>query len=74
LTLFCLQTLKELLESKKVDYDFSFYTLPINAEVPVTVLSEGKSLLCDSLDVIVPFNPSSPLGTPPPPLFEKKQL
>jgi len=55
------QTLLTLVRDKRVEYDFSFYTLPINAEVAVTVLSEGKPLLSDSLDVILPLNPTSPL-------------
>ena len=50
-----MQTLKTLLDQKKVDYDFSFYTLPINTDVAVTVLSERKSLLHDSLDVTLPL-------------------
>ena len=50
-----LQTLKSLLETQKVDYDFSFYTLPVNTDVAVTILSEKKSLLHASLDVTVPL-------------------
>ena len=58
-----MQTLKDLLDNKRVEYDFSFYTLPINAEVAVTVLSEGKPLLGDSLDVIVPLQPTTAIST-----------
>lgn len=54
-----MQTLKDLIENKKVDYDFSFYTLPVNTDVAVTVLSEKKSLLSCSLDVSVPLRISS---------------
>lgn len=50
-----MQTLKILLDQKKVDYDFSFYTLPVNTDAAVMVLSERKSLLHDSLDAVLPL-------------------
>ena len=58
-----LQALKDLLDNKKIEYDFSFYTLPMSADVPVTVLSSGKSLLHTALDVVLPLHPTAPFGT-----------
>ena len=60
-----MQTLKALLEQKKVDYDFSFYTLPVNTDVVVTVLSEKKSLLHASLDVTLPLKACQAAGKHP---------
>jgi hypothetical protein len=34
-----------LISQQKVDYDFQFYKLEFHTDVPVLVLSEGKSLL-----------------------------
>jgi hypothetical protein len=34
-----------LISRQKVDYDFQFYKLEFQTDVPVLVLSEGKSLL-----------------------------
>ncbi|XP_033610170.1 mini-chromosome maintenance complex-binding protein isoform X3 [Cryptotermes secundus] len=46
-----------LISQQKVDYDFQFYKLEFKADVPVLVLSEGKSLLPN--DVAVPLEPDS---------------
>lgn len=56
------QALKTLLESQSVAYDFSFYSLPIPADVPVLVLSERTSLLQASIGVSLPLNPTGQLG------------
>lgn len=46
-----------LISQQKVDYDFQFYKLEFQTDVPVLVLSEGKSLLPS--DVVVPLEPDS---------------
>lgn len=40
-----------LISQQKVDYDFQFYKLEFQTDIPVLVLSEGKSLLPVSLNV-----------------------
>lgn len=40
-----IQALKCLIENQKLDYDFKFFTVEFLTDVPVLILSEGKSLL-----------------------------
>ena len=56
------QALKGLLESKAVDYDFDFYKLPMPADVAVTILSQGRALLQQYVDVILPLHSLAPVG------------
>lgn len=43
-----IQNITELIKSQQLNYDFAFYKLPFNTNIPVLILSEGKSLLpCD---------------------------
>lgn len=37
--------LSELIKSQEVQYDFQFYKIPFHTNIPVLILSEGKSLL-----------------------------
>ena len=37
--------LSELINSQQLSYDFGFYKLPFHTNIPVLILSEGKSLL-----------------------------
>ncbi|GFG32310.1 hypothetical protein Cfor_02707 [Coptotermes formosanus] len=46
-----------LISQQKLDYDFQFYKLEFQTDIPVLVLSEGKSLLPS--DVSVPLEPDS---------------
>lgn len=41
-----------LISQQKVDYDFQFYKLGFQTDIPVLVLSEGKSMLPVSLQHI----------------------
>ena len=42
------QNITELIKSQQLNYDFAFYKLPFNTNIPILILSEGKSLLpCD---------------------------
>jgi hypothetical protein len=41
-----------LISQQKVDYDFQYYKLEFQTDVPVLVLSEGKSLLPVSFNVV----------------------
>lgn len=44
------QALRTLISHQIVNYDFQYYSKPYDADVPVLILSEGKSLLpCDVL-------------------------
>ena len=51
-----LAALGHLITWQKVEYDFSFHRLPYEADVPVLVLSEGRSLLPS--DCRVPLQPT----------------
>ncbi|BES93801.1 DUF2044 [Nesidiocoris tenuis] len=49
------QALNTLLTEQTVNYDFKFYNVPFATNIPVLVLSEGKSLLrCDTHVKLVP--------------------
>jgi hypothetical protein len=37
--------LSELIKSQQINYDFQFYKIPFQTNIPVMILSEGKSLL-----------------------------
>ena len=51
------QALKGLVENQSLEVDFQFYRLPIHCNVPVTVLSQTKSLLpCDTCVSLRPAN------------------
>ncbi|XP_069689031.1 mini-chromosome maintenance complex-binding protein isoform X2 [Periplaneta americana] len=48
-----------LISQQKVDYDFKYYTLEFHTDVPVLVLSEGKSLLPSNVNVPLEFDAHS---------------
>uniref|UniRef100_A0A146LVX7 Mini-chromosome maintenance complex-binding protein n=1 Tax=Lygus hesperus TaxID=30085 RepID=A0A146LVX7_LYGHE len=49
------QVLNTLLSDQTVNYDFKFYNVPFHMNIPVMVLSEGKSLLhCDAVVRLTP--------------------
>ncbi|XP_059627903.1 mini-chromosome maintenance complex-binding protein isoform X2 [Cornus florida] len=50
--------LKNLTESQKVEYDFKYYKMEMEADVQLLILSEGKSNILPA-DVVLPFHPSS---------------
>ncbi|XP_061997947.1 mini-chromosome maintenance complex-binding protein [Rosa rugosa] len=50
--------LKTLMEMQKVEYDFQYYKLDMDADVQLLVLSEGKSNILPA-DIVLPFQPSS---------------
>lgn len=37
--------LSELIKSQEISYDFQFYKIPFHTNIPVIILSEGKSML-----------------------------
>ncbi|XP_034254053.1 mini-chromosome maintenance complex-binding protein [Thrips palmi] len=51
------QALRTLISQQIVNYDFQYYTKPYDADIPVLILSEGKSLL--PCDVLVPLKADS---------------
>jgi Mini-chromosome maintenance replisome factor len=57
-----LQALKRLIDDKVVDYDFEYYQLPQPADAAATLLSTGRSMFRDSVDVAVPLAPAAPFG------------
>ena len=57
------QALKHLLEAKMVDYDFEFYKLPMPADVAVVILSRGKALLQQYVDIVLPLRSLVANGT-----------
>ena len=57
-----LQALKRLIDDKQVDYDFEYYQLPQPADAAATLLSTGRSMFRDSVDVALPLAPAAPFG------------
>ena len=51
-----MQALETLAKNQQVEYDFGVYTLPMPADVPVTILSDGPSLLKASVSLEMPLN------------------
>ena len=47
----------ELIKTQRINYDFEFYKLPFLTNLPILILSEGKSLL--PTDYHVPLNPEA---------------
>lgn len=47
------QHLSELIRSQQLSYDFQFYKLPFKTDIPVLILSEGKSFLPVSIIFIL---------------------
>ncbi|XP_060181731.1 mini-chromosome maintenance complex-binding protein [Lycium barbarum] len=52
------RVLKSLLESQKVEYDFTYYKMDMAADIQLLVLSEGKSNILPA-DLVLPFRPLS---------------
>ncbi|KAK1415433.1 hypothetical protein QVD17_31214 [Tagetes erecta] len=50
--------LRELMEFQKVEYDFKYYKMKMDADVQILILSEGKSNILPA-DIVIPFHPSS---------------
>ncbi|KAI3470949.1 hypothetical protein Pfo_027612 [Paulownia fortunei] len=50
--------LKNMMESQKVEYDFTYYKMEMAADVQLLILSEGKSNILPA-DLVLPFHPSS---------------
>lgn len=46
------QDLSELIRSQQLSYDFQFYKIPFKTDIPVLIISEGKSFLPVSLLVV----------------------
>ena len=51
-----------MVHAQAVEYDFQYYALPQPADAPVTVLSCGRSLFRDAIDVEVPLRPTEAHG------------
>ena len=56
------QALRALLETKSVDYDFEYYKLPMPVDVAVTILSQGRALLQQCVDVVLPLRSLAATG------------
>ena len=54
--LLLMQALEILAKNQQVEYDFGVYTLPMPADVPITILSDGPSLLKAAVSLEVPLN------------------
>nr|XP_043613110.1 mini-chromosome maintenance complex-binding protein [Erigeron canadensis] len=52
------ELLKDLMEFQKVEYDFKFYKMKMDADVQILILSERKSNILPA-DLVLPFHPSS---------------
>ncbi|KAL3650336.1 hypothetical protein CASFOL_006739 [Castilleja foliolosa] len=50
--------LKNMMESQKVEYDFTYYKMDMASDVQLLILSEGKSNILPA-DIVIPFHPSS---------------
>lgn len=47
------QAMKCLIQNQKLDYDFKFFTVEFITDIPVLILSEGKSLLPSDCHVVL---------------------
>jgi hypothetical protein len=54
--------LQTLMARQRVAYDFEYFSLDQPADAPVTVLSLGRSLLKETVDVTLPLRPTAPLA------------
>ncbi|XP_012840012.1 PREDICTED: mini-chromosome maintenance complex-binding protein [Erythranthe guttata] len=52
------RVLKNMMQTQKVEYDFTYYKMEMAADVQVLILSEGKSNILPA-DLVVPFRPSA---------------
>ncbi|GFP86604.1 mini-chromosome maintenance complex-binding protein [Phtheirospermum japonicum] len=50
--------LNNMMESQKVEYDFTYYKMDMASDVQLLILSEGKSNILPA-DIVIPFHPSS---------------
>ncbi|XP_028103728.1 mini-chromosome maintenance complex-binding protein-like [Camellia sinensis] len=50
--------IKNLMELQKVEYDFKYYKMEMEADVQLLILSEGKSNILPA-DLVLPFRPLS---------------
>ena len=57
-----MQALNTLLQQQQVMYDFAVYSLPMPADVPVTILTVGRSLLHAAVDLELPLNTAGKHG------------
>lgn len=61
-----MQAVQRIIEQQRVEYDFGFYKLPQHTDTPVTILSEGRTLLQTNMGLELPLQPTSRLGEPVP--------
>ncbi|KAJ8925194.1 hypothetical protein NQ315_001380 [Exocentrus adspersus] len=52
-----LKALENVIKNQKVTYDFNYYPLEFNCDIPFLILSEGKSML--NADVHIPLRPEN---------------
>lgn len=50
------------MQQQQVTYEFMVYSLPMPADVPVTILTVGKSLLHAAVDLDLPLNTAGKHG------------
>lgn len=62
------QALRTLISHQIVNYDFQYYSKPYDADIPVLILSEGKSLL--PCNILLPLRVDSACLTTLPEIFE----
>lgn len=56
------QALTTLMEQQQVTYEFTVYSLPMPVDVPVTILTVGRSLLHTAVDLELPLNAAGKLA------------
>lgn len=44
------------MQQQEVEYEYAVYNLPLPSDVPVTILTMGKSLLHKAVDLELPLN------------------
>eukprot|EP00854_Cymbomonas_tetramitiformis_P014472 gene14472-17106_t len=50
-----MQSLQQVMTSQQLGYDFKYYEVSMNTDIPVAVLSTGKSVLADAADILLPL-------------------
>ncbi|KAL3134977.1 hypothetical protein ABBQ32_007935 [Trebouxia sp. C0010 RCD-2024] len=60
-----LQVLGTLMQQQEVEYEYAVYNLPLPSDVPVTILTMGKSLLHKAVDLELPLNTTGLISEAP---------
>ena len=57
-----LAALQNVMQNQKLGYDFQFFTMDQQTDVPVTILSTARTMLKGVGEVVVPLQPTAPLA------------